>query len=279
MRKINFALVIIVNKGNPNGDPLAGNQPRRDINGYGEISDVCIKRKIRNRLQDFGENILITSKERTYDGLYSIAARVKAQKDLKEYGKKGDLINFEKEACRLWADVRFFGQVFAFKDKDTGNVSVGIRGPVSIGLAKSLDVITIEGMQITKSINADDPQKGKRETDRDSSTMGMKYLVDHGAYVAYGTIFPELARKTGFDEKDVELLKNALITIFENDASSTRPTGSMESKLYWWEPTSDKVNVSPPKVFRSLNIKPADEYPYYTCNPEEIEGLKLEIYE
>lgn len=280
MLKIDFALAISVERCNPNGDPAGNNRPRQDIWGYGEISDVCIKRKIRNRMQDLGQNIIITPQDRTYDGLYSTSARLKSQEDLMEFSKKGDLENFKKRACEIWADVRFFGAVFAFKDKTFNTATCNIRGPVSIGIARSLEPVDIEAMWITKSINnGDDPKKGKSVTDKDSSTMGVKYLIPHGAYIAYGSISPDLAAKTGFSDNDVEMLKESLITIFENDYSANRPSGSMTSTLFWWEHTNPKICVNPAKIFRSLNICPIDKYPYYEYTPEEIKGISLTVYD
>ena len=126
--KIDFAAVVYVEGANPNGDPLNGNRPRTTMNGLGEISDVCIKRKIRNRLQDEGQRIFVQSADRADDGMKSLKDR--AEPVIKRAGK--DVDKFISEACAEWFDVRAFGQLFAFKSKDTDGVSVGIRGPVSI---------------------------------------------------------------------------------------------------------------------------------------------------
>lgn len=108
--KIDFVALISVNMANANGDPLNGNRPRTDYNNYGEISDVCIKRKIRNRMQDQGYPIFVQSEDRCDDGLGSLSERasttLKGIKNREEYTKK---------ACETWLDVRAFGQVFAFK--------------------------------------------------------------------------------------------------------------------------------------------------------------------
>lgn len=227
MNKIDFAIVILAQHCNPNGDPLNNNRPRQDYEGHGYITDVCLKHKIRNRLMDFGENILMVENTRVTDGLYSVYARVKEQPSLKKL-KDPDL--FYKEVCKIWIDVRTFGQVFAFKDKDTGGVSMGVRGPVSIGDALSLDVIDIIDVGITKSTNLVDTENNQK----DSATMGAKYIIDRGVYVAYGSISTQLASLTGFNEKDAGILKNAMATILENDSSSARPSGSMGSQLFWW---------------------------------------------
>lgn len=130
------------------------------------------------------------------------------------------------KVCERWLDVRSFGQVFAFKKaKDTDEVSIGVRGPVSIQPAFSINPIAIDDVQITKSVNSETTDSGKKSSD----TMGMKYRVSGRAvYVTYGSISPQLAERTGFSAEDAEKIKEALVTLFENDESSARPSGSME---------------------------------------------------
>lgn len=113
--KIDFAVLFTVEKANPNGDPLDGNRPRVDVDGYGEMSDVCIKRKIRNRLQDMGEKVFVQSQERSDDGCNSLSARADANKELAKHKKDKSGDEYAKIACESWIDVRSFGQVFAFK--------------------------------------------------------------------------------------------------------------------------------------------------------------------
>ncbi len=227
--KIDFEVLVTVNKANPNGDPLNGNRPREDFDGYGEISDVCIKRKIRNRLQDMGERIFVQSQERCDDGATSLSDRAKKNEDLAKAVKVKNPELYQQAACDTWFDVRAFGQVFAFKGKD--QLSVGVRGPVSVQTAVSVDPIDISTMQITKSVNSEDAE-GKKSSD----TMGSKNRVEFGLYVIKGSINPQLAEKTGFSDEDAEKIKKALATLFENDASSARPDGSMEVKrVYWWK--------------------------------------------
>lgn len=115
-RKIDFAVVLSVHNANPNGDPLNGNRPRQNYDGKGEISDVCLKRKIRNRLQDLGEAILVQSDDRRSDSFRSIKDRVDGNAEVQEFikGKKKNSELFAKAACESWLDVRGFGQVFAF---------------------------------------------------------------------------------------------------------------------------------------------------------------------
>jgi CRISPR-associated protein Csd2 len=280
--KIDFAVVLTVRNANPNGDPLNGNRPRQNYDGFGEISDVCIKRKIRNRLQDMDEKILVQSDERRDDGYRSIKDRVDGNDNLQEFskGKTKNNLLFEKVACESWIDVRSFGQVFAFSGSE---VSIGIRGPVSIHTAVSLNPIDISSMQITKSVNSvtqKDPDK------KGSDTMGMKHRVDFGVYVIYGSINTQLAEKTGFTSEDAEKIREALITLFENDTSSARPDGSMEvNKVYWWEHNSKMGQYSSAKVHKSLQIQlkedfnEAKEFENYTIRLYELDGLKVQEYE
>ncbi len=248
--KIDFSMIITVKNANPNGDPLNGNRPRENYDGLGEISDVCIKRKIRNRLQDMGERIFVQSDDRCDDGADSLRARADGNEAIKSInkGKNTDRDEYAKTACAEWIDVRSFGQVFAFKG-DT--VSVGVRGPVSIQQAVSVSPVDIVSMQITKSVNSESGKEGKA-----SDTMGMKHRVEFGMYVVNGSINCQLAEKTGFTDEDAEKIKNALLTLFENDASSARPDGSMEvCRLYWWKHNGKTPKYSSAKVHRQLSVK------------------------
>lgn len=222
--KIDFVVLVSVNKANANGDPLNGNRPRTDYDGFGEMSDVCIKRKIRNRMQDMGAKIFVQSDDRCDDGCDSLSKRAEAN-GFKEIKKEDE---FAKKACETWLDVRTFGQVFAFNKLDCK--SVGVRGPVSIHQAVSVSPVEIESLQITKSVSGDKGDKGGRSSD----TMGMKHYVKFGLYKIKGSINVQLAEKTGFSEADAEMVKESLRTLFVNDASSARPDGSMEViQLYW----------------------------------------------
>jgi CRISPR-associated protein Csd2 len=279
VNKIDFAVVLTVKNANPNGDPLNGNRPRENYDGFGEISDVCIKRKIRNRLQDMGQEIFVQSDERRSDGFRSLKERADGCEELKKVAK--DKEKYAAVACDKWMDVRSFGQVFAFKKGEDSSVSVGIRGPVSIHSAVSCSPVEISSMQITKSVNSEpskDPDK------KSSDTMGMKHRIEFGTYVFYGSINTQLASKTGFSTEDSHLIKEALRTLFENDCSSARPDGSMEVyKLYWWEHNSQIGQYSSAKVHRSLKIKAITDAPKsiedYQIDVEELDGLKVEVYD
>ena len=241
--KIDFEVLISVTNANPNGDPLGGNRPRTDYEGFGEISDVCIKRKIRNRMQDGGHPIFVQSDDRCDDGKATLKDRAEEMK------KINDVTEFYDIACGKWLDVRTFGQVFTFKDYACS--SVGVRGPVSIHLAKSADPVDIQSMQITKSVSGE-KKDGK---DRGSDTMGMKHFVRFGLYTVKGSINVQLAQKTGFTEEDAETLKECLRTLFVNDTSAARPDGSMEVvKLYWWKHNCKEGQYSSAKVHRLVNV-------------------------
>ncbi|PEU18375.1 MULTISPECIES: type I-C CRISPR-associated protein Cas7/Csd2 [unclassified Bacillus (in: firmicutes)] len=276
--KIDFAVVLSVTKANANGDPLNGNRPRQNYDGYGEISDVAIKRKIRNRLQDMEESIFVQANDRKVDQFNSLRERAEANADLVKAlkSKENPSEQFAAVACKEWIDVRSFGQVFAFKGGSGKGVSVGVRGPVSIHTATSVDPIDITSMQITKSVNS---EPGK---EKGSDTMGMKHRVDFGVYVFYGSINTQLAEKTGFTNEDAGKIKNALVTLFENDASAARPEGSMEvHKVCWWEHNSKLGQYSSAKVHRLLDIKRNIEEPKtiddYIIMVHELDGLRVEI--
>jgi CRISPR-associated protein Csd2 len=384
-KKIDFALIFSVKNANPNGDPLSGNMPRVTIDGAGELSDVCLKRKIRDRLQEAGEKIFVQSDDNRVDNYKTLKER--AEKELtKEV--MGDAKNLAEKACKTWIDVRAFGQLFAYKGEGKGSgVSVGIRGPVTIQSAFSHDPVNVSSIQITKSVSGEgdgtkkasdtmgmkhrvdfglyvtfgsiNPQlatktsfsyedakklaekacktwidvrafgqlfayKGEGKgsgvsvgirgpvtiqsafshdpvnitsiqitksvsgegdgTKKASDTMGMKHRVDFGLYTTYGSINPQLAMKTGFSYEDAQKIKLALLHIFDNDASSARPEGSMEViQLYWWEHSSKSGQYSSAKVHRSLKIavKNISERPQavsdYDIAVESLDGLKPEV--
>ena len=252
--KIDFTLFVSVTNANPNGDPLNGNRPRINLDGYGEISDVCIKRKIRNRFQDLGQRVFVQSDDRADDGFRSLKERAEGSEELnKEISKKkkADRDLCAQIACKEWIDVRSFGQVFAFKGED---VSFGVRGPVSIHQAVSLSPVDIISMQITKSVNSEAGKESKA-----SDTMGTKHRVRYAVYKVMGSVNVQLAEKTGFSQEDAEVLKESLKTLFENDASSARPDGSMEvCRIYWWQHDEKTPAVSSGKIQRSFKINQVD---------------------
>ena len=159
-------------------------------------------------------------------------------------------------------------------------MSGGVRGPVSIQTAVSVEPIDISSMQITKSVNGEPGEK------KSSDTMGMKHRVDFGMYVTYGSINHQLAEKTGFSDEDAEVIRQILLTLFENDASSARPDGSMEvCKVIWWRHNCFLGQYSSAKVHRSLQVrkKSGVEIPRsqedFEISVTEMPELKVEIYD
>ena len=285
--KIDFAVVFSVNGANPNGDPLNGNRPRTNYDDIGEVSDVCIKRKIRNRLMEAGHNIFVQSDDNRKDGDEYRSLRSRAEGELKDIPMDDDK-KFRKAACDKWLDVRAFGQVFAYKAKgnkknkktkeegeqekgDDSGVSIGIRGPVSIHSAFSVAPVSgrISSIQITKSVSGEGDG-----TKKASDTMGMKHRVDHGVYVTYGAINPQLASKTWFKDEDAIAIKNALEHLFDNDESSARPAGSMEVvAVFWWQHNVKHGQYSSAEVHRSLDVDLKKE----VTDPKKIENYSIKL--
>ena len=270
--KIDFAVVFTVTNANPNGDPLNGNRPRTTLEGMGEISDVCLKRKIRNKLMDMGQSIFVQSDDRRTDDCKTLKER--ATPILKQKGTAAELA---QKSCQEWYDVRAFGQVFAFgkeKGAEKGSgVSIGIRGPVTIQPAFSTETVNVTSTQITKSVSSDGDGSKKS-----SDTMGMKHRVDRGTYVFFGAITPQLAELTGFSDDDAALLKQVLPQMFEGDASSARPEGSMAiQKVIWWEHNCKSGQYSSAKVHNSIEVNPdgtvASKYDLPGLKPEIMEGF------
>jgi CRISPR-associated protein Csd2 len=283
--KIDFAVVFTVKKANPNGDPLNGNRPRIDYEGFGEVSDVCLKRKLRNRLHDAGEDIFVQSDDNRKKGdtFRSLKERFDNNAEIKKVtGDRGKQVNI---ACQTWYDVRAFGQVFAFKkdkksdDNEGGDsVSIGVRGPVSIQSAVSLTPVDIYSQQIIKSVNL---ETNKKDPDKKGSdTMGMKHRVEYGVYVTYGSINCQLAEKTGFSDEDADKLLAALKSLFVNDESSARPSGSMKvEKVVWWKHNCKNGQYASADVHESIDIQ-VDEN---TKKPvvvikRSLDGLEPVIY-
>lgn len=217
-KRYEFVVLFDVENGNPNGDPDAGNMPRIDPEtGNGIVTDVCIKRKIRNYVEIAKENIpgydiyvkdgsilnLQHTKAYDYLGIKTDSKEVAKDKDLQS--------NLTKFMCQNFYDVRTFGAVMSTK-VDCGTV----RGPVQINFARSIDPIFQQEITITRMAITKDGEEKKTE-------MGRKHIVPYGLYRAEGYVSAELARrKTGFSEDDLELLWQALINMFEHDHSASR---------------------------------------------------------
>ena len=274
--RIDFQVVFSVDHANPNGDPIDGNRPRQLSDGRGEVTDVCLKRKIRNRFDELGSPILIKSTERC---LASGEVSTVVERYLQAVNDGEKIKQFSDEIIRkgldAFIDVRMFGQVYAFIDKSSGQHT---RNAVSISSAFSVSPIEIEETQITKSIsNTDKDKKG-------SDTMGMKYAVPFAVYRFFGSVSGRVADENHVTDEDIALLKKALCTLFLNDASTARPYGSMNvEKVIWYEHDSIDGQVRPDVVkdALSIEIKPGVDYPKslddYEIVVTEIPGLKTEI--
>jgi CRISPR-associated protein Csd2 len=311
--KIDFAVIFKVTHANPNGDPLNGNRPRTDYNGFGEITDVCLKRKMRDRLMEAGQDIFVQSDDRRKDTARSLRERAESvefglgkQAFVFAKGKKGnkrpkngvevdatgaapaELTQMSKTvdaACAKWFDVRAFGNLFAWKSAESKgedasaeggeeasgkDVSIPIRGPVTVRSAFSVEPVEVTSTQITKSVSGEGDG-----TKRGSDTMGMKHRVDAGIYVTYGSMNPQLAERTSFSDADASAIKSVLSKLFENDASSARPEGSMQVlKVIWWKHNSKAGQYSSARVHRSLSVKPDGQFEL-----ADLEGLVPEIIE
>lgn len=290
--KIDFAVIFRVTNANPNGDPLNGNRPRTDYANFGEVTDVAIKRKLRDRLletwvangkQEDGNKIYVQSDDRRTDECRSLRERFD-----KELGKEAGGSKTAELACQKWLDVRAFGQLFALKataakktskkteddgepQGDTG-VSIGIRGPVTVQSAFSVEPIDVSSTQITKSVSGEgDGSK------RGSDTMGMKHRVDRGVYKFFGSMNPQLAEKTKFTDIDAQAIKAVLPRLFENDESSARPAGSMQVlNVIWWEHNCKSGQYSSARVHGSVTVNSDGSFDLHALEgltPEVIQGF------
>lgn len=271
-KHIDFMALVSVTNANPNGDPLDDNRPRTDSDGIGEITDVCIKRKIRNRMQDMGARIFVQMDEKIDDGKQTLKERALEFKAIRSEDE------LYKAVCGKWLDTRTFGTALTLggEKKGFGVSNLGVRGPVSVQLARSVDPVEVASDQISKSTSWERGDKGQKGSD----TMGEKHFVRFGLYPIKGSISVQLAEKTGFTVEDAELLKSCLASLFINDASAARPDGSMEVlKVYWWEHPNKDGRCNAAKVFRSVRIahKPGVEFPKsaddYIIERDPIEGV------
>lgn len=276
--KIDFAVVLSVKHANPNGDPLNGNRPRVDYEGFGEITDVCLKRKIRNRLLADGQPIFVQSDDNKKDEMTSLKNRAESE----EYGLGKNAFNSKKTkpeetaklACQKWLDVRSFGQLFAFSGANKDGVSIPIRGPVTIHSAFSVEPVSVTSTQITKSVSGEGDGSKKS-----SDTMGMKHRVDKAVYVTYGAMSPQLAERTGFSDDDANTIKSVMPRLFEGDASSARPEGSMSvEKVIWWEHNNKSGQYSSAKVHRTLKVNADGSFDEEVLK-NALDGLTPEIIE
>lgn len=277
-KRCDFALLFDVKNGNPNGDPDAGNSPRIDPEtGHGLVSDVCLKRKIRNyvtlaKFDDSGvpaEGYDIYVKEKAV--LNQQHERAYQAKGLKKDAKgpeKEQVINAARDwMCQTFYDIRTFGAVMS-----TGDASAGqVRGPVQFAFARSLEPIVSLEQAVTRMAVTNERDLEKERT------MGRKSIVPYGLYVAHGFVSPHLAAQTGFSDDDLKLLWESLQMMFEHDRSAAR--GEMTSqKLFVFEHESKLGNSPAQALFRRIQIdrkdasRPARDFSDYAVSLNR-EGL------
>jgi CRISPR-associated protein Csd2 len=251
-RRYDFALLFDVINGNPNGDPDAGNSPRIDPEtGNGLVTDVCLKRKIRNfvclaKPAEPGYDIYVKDKavlnrqhQRAYDAL-----GLKA--DAKGAAKAGQIDKTRAWMCQTFFDIRMFGAVMSTE------INCGqVRGPVQVAFARSVDPIAPLEQSITRMAVTNERDLEKERT------MGRKEIVPYGLYVAHGFISPHLAADTGFSQEDLDLLWQALQFMFESDRSAAR--GEMASrKLIVFEHESALGGAPAHRLFERIKITRRD---------------------
>jgi len=268
-----FVILFDVENGNPNGDPDAGNMPRIDAEtGYGIVTDVCIKRKIRNYVEvvrDDTKGYKIYVKENipldANRKMAYIETDVEIPKNAEEPKDKTEFKKITKFMCDNFFDIRTFGAVMTLK-YNCGQV----RGPVQINFARSIDPIIPQELTITSVTTANEGES--------SSKMGRKHIVPYALYQAEGYVSANLARKTtGFSEEDLELLWEAIVNMFEHDHSAARGKMAVR-KLYIFKHNSELGNAPSHMLFNLVKVSkknpeiPARNYSDYQV---EIESSKL----
>ncbi|PHV71528.1 type I-C CRISPR-associated protein Cas7/Csd2 [Sporanaerobium hydrogeniformans] len=257
-RRYEFVMLFDVENGNPNGDPDAGNMPRIDPEtGLGIVTDVCIKRKIRNYVEvtregeeGFNiyvkEGVLLNDQHRLAYEAYELEPK---DKELPKDEKQAkELTGF---MCKNFFDIRAFGAVMTTK------VNCGqVRGPIQINFARSIDPIIPQELTITRVATTNEKEKAKG-----GHEMGRKQIVPYGLYRVEGYISAHLAQKvTGFDEEDLEVLWEALMNLFEHDHSAAR--GKMATrKLYIFEHDSALGNAPSHLLFEAIKVQKKEEKP------------------
>lgn len=226
--RYDFVMIFDVENGNPNGDPDAGNSPRVDSEtSYGYITDVCLKRKIRNYVELYKDGepgyAILVKPDKSLNAKFSDAYEAEGLKH-NEKGKNQDSVKKARDyMCKNYYDVRAFGAVMSTGDDPCGIV----RGPVQINFARSISPVMIQDVTITRQARTSEERQETGTTE-----MGRKSVIPYGLYRAEGYVSAALANKvTGLSEEDVELLWNAIINMFEEDHSAARGKMCMR-KLY-----------------------------------------------
>lgn len=284
--RYDFVLLFDVKDGNPNGDPDAGNLPRIDAEtGRGLVTDVCLKRKVRNfvglvKSEQPPYEIYVKEKavlNKTHERAYVTIGAEDLLKGEDKKRKGGDKVDEARQwMCSNFFDVRTFGAVMS-TDVNCGQV----RGPVQLTFARSIDPIVSSEHSITRM--AVTTEKEAENQSGDNRTMGRKFTVPYGLYMAHGFVSANLADQTGFNEDDLSLLWQALSSMFEHDRSAAR--GLMATRgLYVFKHDSKLGNASAHDLFDRVDVKkiaqgPARQYSDYQVQINEQnmpDGVKLQ---
>ena len=255
--RYDFVILFDVENGNPNGDPDAGNMPRVDPEtGYGLVTDVCLKRKIRNYVETAKEDaagyrIYIKDQVPLQRSDAEALAYLGVNKDLKAAKKDDPALDgkIRDFMCQNFFDIRTFGAVMTTFVKGALNCGQ-VRGPVQLGFARSIDPIMPQEVTITRVAITTEADAEKKGTE-----MGRKYIVPYALYRAEGFISANLARKvTGFSEEDLQLLWQAILNMFENDHSAAR--GKMAVReLIVFRHDSELGNAPSYKLFDAIHVE------------------------
>jgi CRISPR-associated protein Csd2 len=264
--RCDFVMIFDVQDGNPNGDPDAGNLPRADPeSGHGLVTDVCLKRKIRNYVLTAkdgvaGFDVFVKEKavlnqliEKAYAELnIDLTSKEDADGKKREKGKaQGSEISAgRKKMCATYYDVRAFGAVMS-----TGPNAGQVRGPVQLTFARSVDPIVALEHSITRMAVATEEEAEKQAGD--NRTMGRKATVPYGLYVGHGFVSPSLAAQTGFSAADLDLLWEAVGGMFEQDRSAARGLMTLR-RLLVFQHESHLGNASAASLFEKVMIKTRD---------------------
>lgn len=276
--RYDFVLFFDVKDGNPNGDPDAGNLPRVDPEtGHGLVTDVCIKRKVRNYVQllnkENGYDIFI--KEKAILNNLIADAHTEEEVKTKEKGEKTEAAR--RVMCRKFYDVRTFGAVMS-----TGENAGQVRGPVQFTFARSIDQVVPLEHSITRMAVATEAEAEKQQGD--NRTMGRKFTIPYGLYRSHGFVSAPFAAQTGFNQNDLDLFWKALIDMFEHDRSAAR--GQMATrKLIVFKHESAMGNASAHKLFDLVKAEattnPVRDFSNYTVTvPSQTDmpqGVTLEV--
>lgn len=255
--RIDFVYIFDVQDGNPNGDPDAGNLPRVDAEtGMGLVTDVCLKRKVRNYVQiaksgEAGYDILVKSKEISGDETFINGEIRKMYKEelglelkVKEKAPSDKIAQGRAAMCQRFFDVRTFGAVLS-----TGANAGQVRGAVQMTFARSVDVIVSEEHALTVCAARDED----KPYDTQVGIQGRKATVPYGLYVCHGFISANLAKQTGFSEEDLALFWDALRNMFDMDRSAARGLMSAR-KLIVFRHASELGNAPANKLFELVKI-------------------------